>query len=63
MSQSPTLSKSRYMAGQQCHKRLYLECFHRDLAGPVDSQSQARFDEGQRVGELARALRPGGDVD
>jgi len=48
------------MAGQQCHKRLYLECFHRELAGPVDPQSQARFDEGQQVGELARALRPGG---
>ncbi len=60
MGQLPTLSKTRYMAGQQCHKRLYLECFHRELATPVDSQTQARFDEGQRVGELARALRPGG---
>ena len=59
-SQSPTLSKSRYMAGQQCHKRLYLECFNRELADPVDPRSQARFDEGRRVGELARDLRPGG---
>ena len=31
----PTLSKSRFMAGIQCEKRLYLECYHRDLADPV----------------------------
>ena len=60
MSQSPSLSKSRFMAGQQCHKRLYLECFHRDLADEFDPGTQARFEEGRRIGELARALRPGG---
>jgi hypothetical protein len=48
------------MAGRQCHKRLYLECFHRDLADPVDEQQQAVFDTGTRVGELARDLWPGG---
>jgi len=29
--QIPTLSKSRFMAGIQCEKRLYLECHHMDL--------------------------------
>lgn len=60
MRNAPTLSKSRYMAGHQCHKRLFLECFHKDLSEPVGSSTQARFDEGQLVGELARQLRPGG---
>ncbi len=44
----------------QCHKRLYFECFHRDLADPVDPAQQALFDAGTRVGELARDLHPGG---
>ena len=56
----PPLSKSRFMAGLQCHKRLYFECFNRDLADLVDEQQQAIFDTGTEVGELARNLHPGG---
>ena len=56
----PLLSKSRFMAGLQCHKRLYLECYHRDLADPVDTGQQAIFDMGTRVGEVARGLYPNG---
>lgn len=56
----PSLSKSRFMAGLQCHKRLFLECFDRKLADPVSPGTQARFDQGQIVGQLARQLRPGG---
>jgi len=56
----PLLSKSRFMAGLQCHKRLYLDCYHPDLADPVPESTQARFDTGTRVGELARDLYPGG---
>lgn len=56
----PPLSKSRFMAGLQCHKRLYFECFNRDLADPVGEQQQAIFDTGTRVGEVARKLYPGG---
>lgn len=54
--QIPKLSKSRFLAGLQCHKRLYLECFHPDLADPVDAGQQATLDAGTRVGELARNL-------
>ncbi len=54
--QIPKLSKSRFLAGLQCHKRLYLECFHRDLADPVNVGRQAILDAGTRVGELARNL-------
>ena len=57
---SPQLSKSRYMAGLQCLKRLYLETYRRELADPVDPAQQARFDAGTTVGELARQRFPGG---
>ena len=56
----PLLSKSRFVAGLQCHKRLYFECFHRDLADPVAPAQQAIFDMGTGVGELARSLYAGG---
>jgi len=56
----PLLSKSRFMAGLQCHKRLYFECYQRDLADPVSAQQQSLFDTGTEVGTLARKLYPGG---
>ena len=59
---SPQLSKSRFLAGLQCLKRLYLECYHRDLAAPIDTSQQAIFDAGTAVGELARRRFPGGTL-
>ena len=56
----PRLSKSRFLAGLQCMKRLYLECRHRDLADPVSASRQALFDSGTSVGELARQRFAGG---
>ncbi len=56
----PQLSKSRFMAGLQRLKRLYLECHHRELAGPVGVGQQAIFESGTAVGELAREMFPGG---
>ena len=56
----PLLSKSRFMSGLQCRRRLYLACYQRDLGTPVDAAQQAVFDAGTRVGEIARELRPGG---
>jgi hypothetical protein len=55
------LSKSRLMAFRQCPKRLWLQTYRRDLA-VVDPAAQARFDAGNRVGEIARRLRPGGTL-
>lgn len=57
---SPQLSKSRFIAGLQCLKHLYLECYHRDLADPIDPRRQAIFDTGHAIGELARQRFPGG---
>ena len=56
----PRLSKSRYMAGKQCHLRLWNECFARELATPIDEAQQAIFDTGHEVGELAMGRYPGG---
>jgi len=58
--QIPLLSKSRFLAGLQCQKRLYLECFHPELAEPFDAGRQAILDAGTQVGELARDRYPGG---
>lgn len=55
------LSKSRIQSGRQCHKRLWLEVHRRDLI-QFDAASQARFDEGNRFGELARDLLGGGEI-
>ena len=54
------LSKSRYLAGLQCPKRLYLEIHARELMGEIDAGTQAILDAGTRVGKLARERVPGG---
>lgn len=54
------LSKSRYTAGLQCEKRLWLQVHARELAAPVDAAAQARFDAGTEIGLRAHELFPGG---
>ncbi len=56
----PLLSKSRFGAGLQCHKRLFLECYSPKLADPIDPGQQAIFEAGTAVGELARERFPRG---
>jgi len=57
---SQLLSKSKFLAGRQCLKRLYLEVHSPELAAPVSEAQQAIFDQGTRVGELARGRWPDG---
>jgi hypothetical protein len=57
---TPRLSKSRFQAGLQCPKYLWLECRAPQLADPISESTQAVFDQGHAVGELARRLFPGG---
>jgi predicted RecB family nuclease len=57
---SPALSKSRFMAGRQCHKRLYLETYQSELAGSADESGDATFEMGHAVGALARNRYSGG---
>ena len=57
------LSKSRVMAGLQCHKRLWWTV-HEPTAPELepDEALQALFDEGTHVGEVARTYVPGGTL-
>ncbi|HET7025913.1 MAG TPA: DUF2779 domain-containing protein [Gemmatimonadales bacterium] len=61
MSRPITLSKSRYTAGLQCHKQLWWKV-HEPNAPELtpDANQQAIFDQGTRVGEVARTYVPGG---
>jgi hypothetical protein len=54
------LSKSRFLAGLQCHKRLYFEIHSPELATPPTPDRRAIMDMGTDVGVLAREFFPGG---
>jgi predicted RecB family nuclease len=60
ISRAPQLSKSRYLSGLQCHKRLYLEVRSPELASEPDEQLEGRLKMGIQIGELARESFPGG---
>ena len=60
--EQPTLSKTRFMSGLQCLKRLYLDTYDRKLADPIGPGQQALFDTGSAVGALARQRFPGGHL-
>jgi len=60
MRGSQGLSKSRFQSGLQCPKSLWLAVHEPDLADPVTDSLHARFDEGQRVGAIAREYFAGG---
>jgi predicted RecB family nuclease len=54
------LSKSRYVAGVQCLKRLYLQVHQPELAVQPDAAAEAIIQQGREVGLIARELFPGG---
>ena len=60
MKTGPMLSKSRFLAGLQCHLRLWYQCYERELIPEVPLSRQAIFDTGHEVGKLATRLYPGG---
>jgi hypothetical protein len=56
-----SLSKSRFLSGTQCLKKLWWEVHEPDAPELVpDAERQVIFDRGHRVGELARTYVPGG---
>ncbi len=58
------ISKSKFIAGCQCPKRLYLQVYQPELAAEPDASSEAVMEQGRAVGLLARQLCPGGvEVD
>lgn len=54
------LSKSRFLAGLQCAKRLYLEIYSPELATPPTPDRRAIMDMGTDVGIVARQYFPHG---
>ncbi|MEO8604733.1 MAG: DUF2779 domain-containing protein [bacterium] len=49
-----TLSKSKYVAGLQCTRRLWLACHAPELASQPPPAMQAQFDMGAEIGRRAR---------
>ncbi|MHB1844793.1 MAG: DUF2779 domain-containing protein [Deltaproteobacteria bacterium] len=61
MATPPHLSKSRFVAGLQCHKQLWWRVNEPEAPElRPDAGLQAIFDRGNRVGEVARSHVPGG---
>src|SRR5208282_528917 len=54
------ISKSKFVAGVQCLKRLYWQVHEPELAAERDAASEAIFEQGREVGLLARQMFPGG---
>jgi len=54
---SRLLSKSRFVAGLQFHKRLYYECYHHDMRDPSISPRRALRDGLARRGSWRGGLR------
>lgn len=55
------LSKSLYTRGLQCTKSLWLKKYNKDVLTPPDEQMQSIFRTGEKVGEKACDLFPGGE--
>jgi len=54
-----SLSKSKIIAHRQCPKRLWLQINRPELI-QISASTQVRFDEGNKVGDIARQNYPGG---
>jgi hypothetical protein len=59
-AKKPLLTKSAYLLGMQCDKLLWVYQNQRELMPEVDESTQAIFDQGHRVGDLAKTLYPEG---
>lgn len=54
-----SLSKSKIISHRQCPKRLWLQINRPELI-QISAFTQVRFDEGNKVGDIARQNYPGG---
>jgi len=54
------LSKSRYLNGLQCPRLLWIATNHPERIPEPDATTQHIFDQGHRIGELAKKLYPEG---
>ncbi len=56
----PTISKSRYVSGVQCEKKLYYHLYRKDLKLPISEHQEELFSSGHFIGHLAQQLYPNG---
>jgi len=56
----PTISKSRFLSGVQCEKKLYYDLYRKDLKPPISEQQEEFFSSGHFIGQLAQQLYPNG---
>ncbi len=56
------LSKTKIMRGYRCAKSIYLTIHQPDLEPPIGPDQQTVFDQGNKVGEVARTYYPGGTL-
>lgn len=54
------LSKTRLLKGYRCLKCIYLTIHHPELEAAITPETQALFDQGNKVGAKAREYYPGG---
>ncbi|HVN78930.1 MAG TPA: DUF2779 domain-containing protein [Terriglobia bacterium] len=59
-SKAISLSKSKFIAGMQCLKRLYLQVYQPELRAKMDEASEAILTQGQEVSLLAQKAFPSG---
>ena len=57
-SNRPYLTKSKYISGLQCHRKLWLECH--EPAKFVPSEPGSPIDIGNKIGRFAQEIFPGG---
>ena len=54
------ISKSKFVAGLSCEKRLFFEVNHPELKTPISASQEAKFALGHRIGALSQSRFPGG---
>ena len=54
------LSKSRFVSGVQCSKKLFLDLNRKDLKPAITASQQAIFDQGHAIGKMAQERYPNG---
>lgn len=54
------LTKSKFITGLRCNKKLYLECYKPHLAMPLSETEQTRINESIYIGNIARDIYKNG---
>jgi len=55
-----TISKSRFVSGIQCSKKLFFDIYRKDLKPIISEQQELLFSTGHEIGELAQRVFPNG---